>query len=95
MSSATHVHFPNEVDFQNASSAINSFAEVVTSSLHKRTTLIAHKPQIHLAITSDRVVTETSNLDHICKKTLGIYFDSNSALLPPIFNQNQCRYVLT
>ena len=31
------------------------------------------KPQIHLTITSDRVVTETSDLDHRCKKTWGIY----------------------
>ena len=30
-------------------------------------------PKLHLAITSDRVVTETSNLDLLGKKTWGVY----------------------
>ena len=49
-----------------ANSARMSFAEVLTSSgtAPKHTKL-----QIHLAITSDRLVTDTSNLDHRCEIT--------------------------
>ena len=62
------VHTPMRGEYYGC--AHISFAEVLTSSrqLQKPT-----KVKIHLAITSDRVVTATSNLDHRCIKTWGIY----------------------
>ena len=66
-----------------ANTACISFFKSLTSHSQERITL---DPKLHLAITSDRVVTETSNLDHRCKKT-GIYQESpvgySSPLLPP------------
>ena len=55
------VHAPMGGILHHDSKAHISFAEVLTSSgqLQKITKL-----RIHLAITSDRVVTATSNLDH-------------------------------
>ena len=76
-------------------SAPTSFAETLTSSgqLQKPTKL-----QIHLAITSDRVVTETSNLDLEGEKTWGIYLSGPlcSARPPflPIFQMPRSLYYM-
>ena len=47
-------------------------------------------PKLHLAITSDRVVTKTSNLDTYGEKTWGIYYygplHSSRPLFPRSFN---------
>ena len=48
-------------------------------------------PKLHLAITSDRVVTKTSNLDMYGKKTWGIYWygplHSSGPLFPRSFKR--------
>ena len=51
-------------------SASVSFFKLPTSQLAEEDN---SDPKLHIAITSDRVVTKTSNLDTDGKKTLGIY----------------------
>ena len=73
-----------------ANSACISFFKSLTSRLAGEDNL---DPKRHLAITSDRVVTKTSNLELSGKKTWGIYLygplNSNGPLFPRLFD---CMY---
>ena len=78
---------------RNANSTI-SFFWTADVTLQERMTL---DRKLHLAITSDRVVTETSNLDLLGKKTWGIYWygplqSSAPPPIPPFFNSAICNF---
>ena len=66
----SHVRAPMRGLSRYANSASISFFKLLASHSQERITL---DPILHLAITSDRVVTETLNLDLQGKKTWGIY----------------------
>ena len=65
------VQIPVRVDFHNANTVHISFAEVDTSSLPRGQLYEPKNFQIHLTITSDRVVTDTDILEHRHKKNIG------------------------
>ena len=75
-----------------ANTACISFSKLLTSHSQERITL---DPKLHLTITSDNVVTKTSNLDGKGKKTWGIQLygplHSSGPLFPQHFNKKSSQ----